>query len=118
MAYTQESMFKEIMKRSGQIRYRAERKKAYGLAAASLFAVLCLCCAYSAFSGTVIADGSRQVYGAFLLPGAAGGFVLAAVIAFAAGVAVTLLCINKRKRDPGIDVKTASGEESGHEETA
>lgn len=39
-------------------------------------------------------------YGAFLLPSRAGGYILLAVLAFAAGVLVTLLCIRYRN---GVD---------------
>ena len=45
----------------------------------------------------VIRDGS--VYGAFLLSQEAGGYVMTAVIAFALGVAVTLLCLRLQKRN-------------------
>ena len=45
-------------------------------------------------SGTASAG---SVYGAFLLSREADGYVLAAVIAFALGVCVTLLCARKKK---------------------
>ena len=47
-------------------------------------------------SGTAYAG---SVYGAFLLSRKAGGYVLAAVIAFALGVCVTLLCARKKKNN-------------------
>lgn len=59
------------------------------LAAALLFVIVAVSGrANSAFTGTV--------YGSFLLSVEAGGYVLAAVIAFALGVAVTLLCIRRK----------------------
>ena len=40
----------------------------------------------------------RSVYGAFLLPAEAGGYVLAAVAAFAMGVIITIACIRYRNK--------------------
>lgn len=40
----------------------------------------------------------RSVFGAFLLPAEAGGYILAAVLAFFIGVAVTVACIRYRMR--------------------
>ena len=49
------------------------------------------------FAGAGAAWAPDSVYGAFLLSPAAGGYVLAGVIAFAAGIAVTVLCIARRE---------------------
>ena len=51
-------------------------------------------------SGTASAG---SVYGAFLLSREAGGYVLAAVIAFALGVCVTLLCARKKENNTQSD---------------
>lgn len=40
----------------------------------------------------------QTVYGTILLGAGAGGYVLAGVLAFMAGVVVTVLCIRHRKR--------------------
>ncbi|MCR4655796.1 MAG: hypothetical protein K5770_06160 [Lachnospiraceae bacterium] len=60
------------------------------------------------------AYSQRSVYGAFLLSPQAGGYVLAAVIAFVIGVVFTLLCQRYRKKSsPGI--RALSGlEKRGH----
>ena len=43
-------------------------------------------------------EAERSFFGAFLLPSEAGGYVLAGVLAFALGVAVTIFCLYLRKR--------------------
>ena len=60
-------------------------------------------------SGTAPAG---SVYGAFLLSAEAGGCVLAAVIAFALGVAVTLLCLRLRTTGYHVDKDNSKREET------
>ena len=67
-----------------------------------LFALLGACLlAVSAVTGCSNGGGTGaardSVYGSFLLSPEAGGYVLAAVIAFALGVAVTLFCLKRKK---------------------
>ena len=77
---------------------RRQRRGIYGLSAACmlLFAVLMQA------AGTVVGQGQPAawgVFGAMLLREDAGGYVLVAVVSFAAAAAITALCIRLRNRE-------------------
>ena len=77
---------------------RRQRCGIYGLSAACmlLFAVLMQA------AGTVVGPGQPEawgVFGAMLLREDAGGYVLVAVVSFAAAAAITALCIRLRNRE-------------------
>ena len=77
---------------------RRQRRGIYGLSAACmlLFAVL------TQTAGTVIGPGQTAawgVFGAMLLRKDAGGYVLVAVVSFAAAVVITALCFHLRKKE-------------------
>ena len=77
---------------------RRQRHGIYGLSAACvlLFAVLMQA------AGTVVGPGQPEawgVFGAMLLREDAGGYVLVAVISFAAAATITALCIRLRNRE-------------------
>ena len=77
---------------------RRQRREAISLSAACLllFAVL------TQAAGTVIGQGQTAVWGVFgamLLREDAGGYVLVAVVSFAAAAAITALCFRLRSRE-------------------
>ena len=77
---------------------RRQRRGIYGLSAMCmlLFAVLMQA------AGTVVAPGQTAAWGSFgamLLREDAGGYVLVAVVSFAAAVVITALCFQLRKRE-------------------
>ena len=77
---------------------RRQRREAISLSAACLllFAVL------TQAAGTVIGQGQTAVWGVFgamLLREDAGGYVLVAVVSFAAAAAITALCFRLRIRE-------------------
>ena len=77
---------------------RRQRRSVYGLSAACmlLFAVL------MQTAGTVVGPGQTAawgVFGAMLLREDAGGYVLVAVVSFAAAAAITALCFRLRNRE-------------------
>ena len=77
---------------------RRQRRGIYGLSAACmlLFAVLMQA------AGTVVGPGQPEawgVFGAMLLREDAGGYVLVAVVSFAAAAAFTALCFRLRNRE-------------------
>ena len=76
---------------------RRQRRGIYGLSAACmlLFAVLMQAADAFAVQGQTAAWG---VFGAMLLREDAGGYVLVAVVSFAAAAAITALCIRLRNR--------------------
>ena len=77
---------------------RRQRRGIYGLSAACmlLFAVL------TQAAGTVVGPGQPEawgVFGAMLLREDAGGYVLVAVVSFAAAAAITALCFRLKNRE-------------------
>ena len=77
---------------------RRQRRGIYGLSAMCmlLFAVL------TQAAGTVVGPGQPEawgVFGAMLLRQDAGGYVLVAVVSFAAAAVITALCFRLRKRE-------------------
>ena len=70
----------------------------YGLSAACML----LCAALMQAAGTVVEPGQPEawgVFGAMLLRQDAGGYVLVAIVSFAAAAAITALCFRLRNRE-------------------
>ena len=91
---------------------RKRQRGIYGLSAACmlLFAVLMQA------AGTVVRPGQPEawgVFGAMLLRQDAGGYVLVAVVSFAAAVVITVLCFRLRKREN--QKKDGAGKPARHE---
>ena len=77
---------------------RKRQRGIYGLSAACLMLFTMLMQA----AGTVVGPGQPEAWGAFgamLLREDAGGYVLVAVVSFAAAAAITALCIRLRIRE-------------------
>ena len=77
---------------------RRQRRGISGLSAACML----LCAAPMQTAGTLVAPGQTAawgVFGAMLLREDAGGYVLVAVVSFAAVAAITALCIRLRNRE-------------------
>ena len=92
---------------------RKQRRSIYGLSAMCmlLFAVL------TQAASTVIGQGQTAVWGAFgamLLREDAGGYVLVAVVSFAAAAAITALCFRLRNREK--QKKGAADKHARHEQ--
>ena len=92
---------------------RRQRRGIYGLSAMCmlLFAVLMQA------AGTVVGPGQPEawgVFGAMLLRQDAGGYVLVAVVSFAAAAAITALCIRLRNREN--QKKDGTGKPNRHEQ--
>ena len=77
---------------------RRQRREAISLTAACMR----LCAALTQAAGTVVGPGQPEawgVFGAMLLREDAGGYVLVAVVSFAAAAAITALCFRLRNRE-------------------
>ena len=77
---------------------RIQRRGIYGLSAACML----LCAALMQTAVTVVGPGqtaAQGVFGAMLLREDAGGYVLVAVVSFAAAAAITALCFRLRNRE-------------------
>ena len=92
---------------------RRQRRGIYGLSAACML----LCAALMQAVGTVVGPGQTAawgVFGAMLLREDAGGYVLVAVVSFAAAAAITALCFRLRKREN--QKKGGTGKPAQHEQ--
>ena len=77
---------------------RRQRRGIYGLTAACML----LFAALTQAAGTVVGPGQPEAWGAFgamLLREDAGGYVLVAVVSFAAAAVITALCFRLRNRE-------------------
>ena len=77
---------------------RRQRREVISLSAACIL----LCAALMQAAGTVVGPGQPEawgVFGAMLLREDAGGYVLVAVLSFAAAAAITVLCFRLRNRE-------------------
>ena len=77
---------------------RRQRREVISLSAACIL----LCAALMQTAGTVVGPGQPEawgVFGAMLLRQDAGGYVLVAVVSFAAAAAITALCFRLRNRE-------------------
>ncbi len=92
-----EEMLQEILKRSTALSRKRERARVRLLSGAVVLLLACLTGVVALFSGTGATHSTKSVYGAFLLSTEAGGYILVAVIAFAAGVALTALMMRHRR---------------------
>ena len=89
----------ELVKR--QIRKNTQRRQKRGIGRLSAVCML-LFAALMQAAGTVVGPGQPEawgVFGAMLLREDAGGYVLVAVVSFAAAVAITALCFRLRIRE-------------------
>ena len=87
-----------VKKRVWENTRRRQRREIGGLSAVCLL----LFAALMQTAGTVIAPGQPEawgVFGAMLLREDAGGYVLVAVVSFAAAAAITALCFRLRIRE-------------------
>ena len=77
---------------------RRQRREVISLSAACIL----LCAALMQTAGTVVGPGQTSawgVFGAMLLREDAGGYVLVAVVSFAAAVVITALCFRLRSKE-------------------
>ena len=92
---------------------RRQRREVISLSAACML----LCAALTQAVGTVVGPGQPEawgVFGAMLLREDAGGYVLVAVVSFAAAAAITALCIRLRNREN--QNKGGTGKPARHEQ--
>ena len=76
---------------------RRQRREVISLSAACML----LCAALTQAAGTVVGRGQPEAWGSFgamLLLEDAGGYMLVAVVSFAAAVVVTVFCTRLRKK--------------------
>lgn len=103
MRYDTDTALHELVARGALIRQRRERRVAQALAGLSLTCGSLLVTCIMLLIPKSPADAPMAAYGAFLLPGEAGGYVLAGVIAFVLGVAFAVICVKRGGNKLGND---------------
>ena len=89
----------EILQRSERKKQERNRKTVRSLTAAAVALSVLMIGAVMWRASCIPVEEGKSMYGAFLLSAEAGGFILIAVISFAAGAAVTMLLNRIRKND-------------------
>ena len=92
---------------------RRQRREVISLSAACML----LCAALMQTAGTVVGPGQTAAWGAFgamLLREDAGGYVLVAVVSFAAAVVITALCFRLKSKEN--QRKDGTGKPARHEQ--
>ena len=92
---------------------RRQRREVISLSAACIL----LCAALMQTAGTVVGPGQTAawgVFGAMLLREDAGGYVLVAVVSFAAAVVITALCFRLKSKEN--QRKDGTGKPARHEQ--
>lgn len=98
MKYGMEEAMTQVLRRSDAVRRRRDRQLIRGLSGATVVLGSLLLAALGMLTRARLLAGAGEAYGAFLLSGAAGGYVLAGMLAFVCGVAFTLICAFVRLR--------------------
>lgn len=98
MKYETDEALEEILRRSRRIRQGREKRLVRLYSLASLFVVGILTLLISGMAGGTVPSGSQGQMGSFLLSAEAGGYILTAVAAFAAGVILTMITKKYRHR--------------------
>jgi len=98
LKYSSDEAFAKIMKKSVRIREKRERRVTALLSAACVTLSVLLIGTVILWKEPTASEAVSSQFGAFLLPSRDGGYVLAAVIAFFLGIAVTLLAIRYKNR--------------------
>ena len=104
----------ELVKR--QIRKNTRRRQKRGIGRLSAVCML-LFAALMQAAGTVVAPGQTAAWGSFgtmLLREDAGGYVLVAVVSFAAAVVITALCFRLKSKEN--QRKDGTGKPARHEQ--
>ena len=104
----------ELVKR--QIRKNTRRRQKRGIGRLSAVCML-LFAALMQAAGTVVGPGQPEawgVFGAMLLREDAGGYVLVAVVSFAAAVVITVLCFRLKSKEN--QRKDGTGKPARHEQ--
>ena len=99
MKYSLDASLQEIQKRRDECLKAKRRRSIRALSGSTVLTAALMIAVIRQFSGARAARAAGSVYGAFLLSPAVGGYILAGVIAFAAGIAFTVLCLSRREKE-------------------
>ena len=95
---SQEERLRQLHARAAELTEQKERRTLNALRAVSVFLFVCLAGVISVFSGLQNAGGPESFTGSSLVDSSVGGYVLVAVLAFAAAVVITVICMKKKDK--------------------
>ncbi|MCR5686046.1 MAG: hypothetical protein K6G81_11650 [Lachnospiraceae bacterium] len=93
MKYSLDEAARLIVQRSDEIRKQRRRGIYTSMGTLAALMLIAMAAAIYRFAGFGEVAASYSVYGAFMLPEAAGGYILVAVLSFAAAVIITIICM-------------------------
>lgn len=105
MKYDNDTALSEILHRSSRLKKKNEQNRLRILCASSVSLFVLLVLSIGIVFRDVAPDRGQSVYGSFMLPTNSGGYVLAALIAFIAGVVVTMVIRRNRGKKEREDKK-------------
>ena len=114
---TNEERIKALHARVAALQRQRERRKTRAIGAASV--ILTMCLLFMVFGGGGLhPGGAAGLYsGATMLFEGAGPYVLIAIVAFMAGVIVTVMLIRNRRKEPGGNAEVRKTAETKEDET-
>lgn len=95
---TAEERIRLLHQRADGLKRRRDRRIIKGLGTLSVCLCVCLTACIVRLTGMTHVAESGGFTGASLLSDSAGGYVLVAVLSFAAAVIITVLCLRNRKK--------------------
>ena len=111
MKYTQDEAVKEILRRGKRIELRRSRAESAVLSGLSSLLAVSLLLTILLIPARSNQTAQQTALGSFLLSAEAGGYVLAAVLAFLLGAAVTLLIVRRQLKNRTNAKQTENNEE-------
>ena len=106
-----EELLAGIRRREATLRIRRQRQGIGELSALSMLLTVALALCFTTVRGAAPTSTAQTGYGSILLGEGAGGYVLAGVLAFMAGVIITVLCIRWRRKQNKIQDKQTKEDE-------
>lgn len=95
---SQQERLEQLHIRAVQLKEQKERRIMNTLKAVSVFLFVCLAGVISVLGGFQNTGGPDDYTGSSLLDSSVGGYVLVAVLAFAAAVVITVICMKRKDK--------------------
>ena len=95
---SQQERLEQLHTRAAELKEQKERRTVNALKAVAVMLFVCLAGVMSVFSGLQNAARPENYTGSSLLDSSVGGYVLVAVMAFAAAVVITVICMKRKDR--------------------
>ena len=96
---SQQERLEQLHTRAAELTAQKERRTLNALRAVSVFLFICLTGSVAVFSSLQNTAGPEGYTGSSLLDSSVGGYVLVAVLSFAAAVVITVLCIKRKNKE-------------------